>query len=207
MNPKQYGSVVVLIVITVGVVFWPRVLPAPGVESTAVGTEPVVDVVGANLRQEESVAWALSRYRAAGLELPSLTVVFHDDYESCGMREGVLRISGDEIVVHECESDPARSRRSLLHELAHAWDRFGPLEDDVRREFLAMRGLGAWSDHELKWSQRGEEQAAEIIAWGLMHLPAPIPTSVGADGDQAPDLLADAFMLLTGRPPPFEPPA
>ena len=170
-------------------------------QDAAIAGPRVIEVLGATPRQVEDAVWALDRFDSAGLELPSLSIVFHDDYESCGMREGVLRISGDEIVIHECESDPARSRRNLLHELAHVWDRYGPLDDHTRSAFLSMRGLRAWSDCHLLWNQRGEEQAAEIIAWGLMVRSAPIPTSVGDSGSQAEADLSAAFELLTGTSP------
>lgn len=171
----------------------------------AVSADVVVQIVAGTGEQARHAGWALSRFEAAGLELPSLRIVFHHDYESCGMREGVLRITGDVIVVHECERDPARSRRSLLHELAHAWDHLGTqISAEQRSEFLQVRGLVSWDDDDLPWNRRGQEQAAEIIAWGLMHRPAPIPTSVGDCGPQHPADLASAFILLTGVAPPFD---
>ena len=171
----------------------------------AVSADVVVQVVASTGEQADHAGWALSRFEAAGLEIPSLRIVFHDDYQSCGMREGVLRITGDVIVVHECERDPARSRRSLLHELAHAWDYHGTqISAEQRSEFLKLRGLASWDDDGRPWNCRGEEQAAEIIAWGLMHRPAPIPTSVGDHGSQHPADLARAFVLLTGVAPPFD---
>lgn len=171
----------------------------------AAAEKAVVQIVAPTSAQADHACWALSRFAAVGLELPSLTIEFHDNYESCGMREGVLRIAGEAIVVHECERDPARLRRSLLHELAHAWDHLGTqISAEGRSEFLRLRGLVSWDDDDLPWNRRGEEQAAEIIAWGLMHLPAPIPTSVGDHGPQDPAELARAFVLLTGVEPPFD---
>lgn len=173
----------------------------------AVSTDVVVQIVAATGEQAGHAGWALSRFEAAGLEIPSLRIVFHDDYQSCGMREGVLRITGDAIAVHECEPDPARLRRSLLHELAHAWDYHGTqITAEQRSEFLKLRGLASWDDDGQPWNRRGEEQAAEIIAWGLMHRPAPIPTSVRDYGPQHPADLARAFILLTGVAPRFDHP-
>lgn len=71
-------------------------------------------------------------------------------------------------------------------------------------EFLRLRGLVSWGGPDLPWNRRGQEQAAEIIAWGLMHRPAPIPTSVGDHGSQHPADLASAFVVLTGVAPPFD---
>jgi hypothetical protein len=171
----------------------------------AAAEKAVIQIVAPTSGQVDHAQWALSRFAAVGLELPSLTIEFHDNYESCGMREGVLRIAGEVMVVHECERDPARLRRSLLHELAHAWDHLGTqISDEGRGEFLRLRGLVSWDDDDLPWSQRGEEQAAEIIAWGLMLRPVPIPTSVGDHGPQDPSDLARAFVVLTGVEPPFD---
>ncbi len=174
-------------------------------QPVAATADPVViKIVAATARQVEHAEWALARFEAAGLELPSLTIVFHDDYQSCGMREGVLRIAGENVTIDECQNDPSRSRRSLLHELAHAWDHVGgSIDTDTRLDFLRLRGLRSWDDDDLPWNQRGEEQTAEIIAWGLMHQSAPIPTSVGDRGAQDSVSLATAFILLTGIRPLF----
>lgn len=171
----------------------------PSPESAA-----VIDIVALNEHQLEDARWALARFKEAGLELPSLSIVFHDDFESCGMREGVLRVSDVEVVVHECQSDRGRARRSLLHELAHAWDHVGGGTDsEVRQRFMAVRGVTSWDDDGLEWNRRGEEQAAEIVAWGLMLVPAPIPTSVGKYGPQDEAMLSAAFEALTGSVPLF----
>ena len=124
----------------------------------AVSAHVVVQIVAGTGEQARHAGWALSRFEAAGLDIPSLRIVFHDDYESCGMREGVLRITGDAIVVHECERDPARLRRSLLHELVHAWDYHGTqISAEQRSEFLKLRGLTSWDDDGQPWNRRGEE--------------------------------------------------
>ncbi len=174
-------------------------------QPVAATADPVViKIVAATVRQAQHAEWALARFEEAGLELPSLTIVFHDDYQSCGMREGVLRIAGENVTIDECQNDPSRSRRSLLHELAHAWDHVGgSIDTDTRLDFLRLRGLRSWDDDDLPWNQRGEEQTAEIIAWGLMHQSAPIPTSVGDRGAQDSVSLATAFILLTGIRPLF----
>lgn len=175
--------------------------------SQPVATTPdpvVIRIVAATAQQAQHAEWALARFEAAGLELPPLTIVFHYDYQSCGMREGVLRIAGENMTIHECQNDPSRSRRSLLHELAHAWDHMaGSIDADTRTDFLRLRGLQSWDDDDLPWNQRGEEQTAEIISWGLMHQLALIPTSVGDRGAQDILSLTTAFILLTGIRPLF----
>ncbi len=180
------------------------VIPQVSQPVAATADPVVIKIVPATARQAEHAQWALARFEAAELELPSLTIVFHDDYQSCGMREGVLRIAGEDVTIHECQNDPSRSRRSLLHELAHAWDHVaGSIDADTRTDFLTLRGLQSWDDDDLSWNQRGEEQTAEIIAWGLMDQPAPIPTSVGDHGAQDTLSLTTAFILLTGIRPRF----
>jgi hypothetical protein len=178
-------------------------LAQPETVATDQGTITVLD---ATPQQAEDAEWALSRFEKAGLELPALTIVFHNEYQSCGMRQGVLQIRGTDFVIHECARDTAQSRRSLLHELAHTWDRFAQsINERMRTRFLELRGLESWNSADLPWGQRGEEQAAEIIAWGLMLRPAPIPGAVGTQGLQGTPSLADAFTSLTGMSPLFDP--
>jgi hypothetical protein len=183
------------------------ILLNPGAARPAEKTvAPQISIVSGSTTQIEDAQWALSRFRAAGIELPSLQIMFHDDYQACGNREGVLRIAGERAEIHECESDRSRSRRSLLHELAHAWDHMaGGITQERRARFLETRNLSSWDPDGLPWQERGEEQAAEIIAWGLMLDAAPIPTRVGNHGPQDESLLAAAFETLTGDAPLFSP--
>lgn len=163
---------------------------------------PVIEVAAPSEADREHAAWALERLELAGLDLPTMTIVFHDTYEACGMRQGVLRMAGDSITVHECERDDYDIRRSLLHELVHAWDQTSPeLTDTTRTKFLELRGLEEWNKGSLEWPHRGEEQAAEIIVWGLLEGEVPIPTRVGKVGDQDTASLTAAFRLLTGTDP------
>ena len=62
---------------------------------------------------------------------------------------------------------------------------------------MDIRGIAAWNDRSFDWKQRGTEQAAEIVTWGLGEgeiaplLPeVPIPR-------RSPSL----YQLLTGREP------
>lgn len=180
---------------------------APPIEANA---RPAIEVVASTPEQAAHAEWALSRFAAAGLQLPPLRIVFHDNYEACGMREGVLRVSASDTTVtrtiHSCEPNSTRLRRNLLHELSHAWDQSQAISAATRAEFLVMRGLESWDNDTLGWDQRGEEQAAEIMAWGLMKRQAPIPTDVGNQGAQDPSSLERAFTLLTGRAPLAAPP-
>jgi hypothetical protein len=166
---------------------------------------PVITISGADSDEMSHVEWALARLQMAGMKLPSLEIAFHDDFESCGMHEGLLRITSSEVIVHECARDAAVVQRSLLHELTHAWDDLsGELDDQARTAFLESRGLEAWADPESGWPHRGIEHAAEIAAWGLMERPAPIPTRVGDVGPQDEASLRIAFIELTGAVPLWE---
>jgi hypothetical protein len=80
--------------------------------------------------------------------------------------------------------------------MAHAWTDAN-LPDEVLDRFLRIRVIATWNDQRLPWEERGAEQAAEIITWGL------------GEGEIAPRLphptgdreLAGLFELLTSREP------
>ena len=165
--------------------------------------EPTVITIEAPTHDHAQHAlWALRRLEQAGIDLPTMTIVFHDNYEACGMRQGMLRIAGDQITLDECERLPHDIRRSLLHELVHAWD-YGTdaLTDDVRNDLLRLRNLQAWEGADLEWEHRGAEHAAEIVAWGLMEARIQIPSSVWDAGSNGTEELAEAYRLLTGSDP------
>ncbi|NNE11673.1 MAG: hypothetical protein HKN41_05440 [Ilumatobacter sp.] len=136
--------------------------PAP---ADASAPEPAVE--------SELVEWALERFHAAGLELPNdIVVSFHGDDQPCEGNHGTYR-PGEPDRVRICRHDPDPEiqdqlrRHALLHELAHAWTDH-ELERDRRDAFLELRGATTWSNREVAWHDRGTEQAAEIITWGLL---------------------------------------
>jgi hypothetical protein len=92
-------------------------------------------------------------------------------------------------------SDPY-ARKFALHEMAHAWTEAN-VDQAMEARFMRIRGVDAWNDPDLAWKERGIEQAAEIIAWGLGEgeiqplLPEPPETRE----------LIDAYVLLTGSMP------
>jgi hypothetical protein len=174
----------------------------PGPDDTAEPEPTVIAIEAPTKDYAEHVRWALRRLNRVGIELPTMTIVFHDNYEACGMRQGVLHIVGDEITLHECERLPHDIRRSLLHELVHAWD-YGTdsLTPDAREDFLRLRDLEAWEGTHLDWNARGAEHAAEIVAWGLMEARIRIPSSVWHVGSNDTDTLSEAYRLLVGGDP------
>jgi hypothetical protein len=144
--------------------------------------------------------WALSRFQQAGLELPPLIVAFHDSKQPCDGNVG-LYSSDDTPRVDICGFNWDRflitPKKTILHELAHAWTHYNLTEDDLVR-FLRFRGLDTWADGETPWQERGSEQAAEVIAWALMDREIDIGTIRGAN----PETLAQAYELLTSTRPP-----
>ncbi|HEY7400410.1 MAG TPA: hypothetical protein VH989_05890 [Actinomycetota bacterium] len=159
------------------------------------------DLIGGRVRVEdptparaELVAWAVGRYDAAGLDLPTIDLRFHENAAGChgnvGWTDG-FRV--DLCIRLAMDAGP---QRLVLHELAHTWCNAN-LGEDEREAFDRLRGVTSWNGDASEWGVRGTEQAAEIIAWGLgdgTMLPL-----IG--GDVSPAALAAAFEQLTGRAP------
>ena len=155
-----------------------------------------------NFRDEVDVAlarWAFDRFDQAGLELPSVSLSFHDDREACEGHVGYYR-PGAPARIDICGFNWDRvlvtPKKTVLHELAHAWaDQ--TLDSETRMRFLDLRELDIWHDNSVPWEERGFEHAAEIIAWGLMDEDL-LLVSIGETDTRQ---LADAFELLTGKEP------
>ncbi len=95
-----------------------------------------------------------------------------------------------------CAVRTPRSEHTILHEIGHAWAA-NNLTDSQREAFVDSQGLGAWSNKETPWNERGSEHAAEIVAWGLGEghgRPRWIPNN-------DLDSLTEAFQQLTGTEP------
>jgi hypothetical protein len=147
-----------------------------------------------NPQRAEMLDWAIKRYRAAGLQVPAVDVYFHDDDGECGGYLGFTKNGRVDLCIRlAMEGQP---QRIVLHELAHAWAEV-ELDDDTRNAFIELRTLGGWNVTADDHKDRGTEQAAEIIAWGLGEA-APQPL---ISGDTTPSALADGFRLLTGAEP------
>jgi hypothetical protein len=87
---------------------------------------------------------------------------------------------------------------TVLHELAHAWTQQA-LTEEAREQFLALRDLETWGDDEYPWVEQGSEQAAEIIAWGLLDHDFKLVTF----NDASTEALTAAYLHLTGSLPPI----
>lgn len=163
-------------------------------ETTPVRAFGAVRLHEPNPHREEMLDWGLQRYRTAGLQMPAIDVYFHDDDGGCGGYLGFTKNGRVDLCIRlAMEGHP---QRILLHELAHAWAEV-ELDDETRNAFLELRGLGGWNVTADEHKDRGTEQAAEIIAWGLGESsPQPFIT-----GETTPAALADGFRLLTGVEP------
>lgn len=153
-------------------------------------------ITGGTPAQQAMARWAVGRFEAGGLRLPSLEIRFHRSRNGCedrlgGYSNGTANLCGEHV--------NWMSRRTLLHEMAHGWVD-ATVSSDLKTRFLRLRQLETWSDHDFDWEERGTEHAAEIIGWAL-------------DGQQSgirgpsipmndPNQLAEAYELLTGRPLP-----
>jgi hypothetical protein len=165
-----------------------------GGQHPAPAREPPV-IHGADTAQERAIDWSIRRYREAGLAgLPDLEVYLHRSHDSCNGGIG-LYYGGRIDLCTEDSSDPYR-RKFALHEMAHAWIESN-VDTAVLERFMDVRGIAAWNDRSFEWKDRGTEQAAEIVTWGL------------GEGQIAPLLpeatdaptLARLYELLTGREP------
>ena len=150
---------------------------APG-PSPSMGTE----------RQQELLEWALNRYQSAGLRLPELEFRLHSDREPCGGNQGFLTRDTTPWLIALCTDE----RFVFLHELGHAWAAFSLTETD-KSVYTQRQGLESWNNAHTAWADRGSEDAANTLAWGLLDEPI---TFLTADGPLAQR--NEAFLLLTG---------
>lgn len=127
---------------------------------SAVSVSSVDESHRLSITQRDLLDWAKNRFRRAGLKFPEVDIRFHPDLVACDGH--VEFFNGTTESLHMCRID----KKSILHELAHAWTHSN-LTDRQRSEFTALRGLEAWNDHNLEWSERATEHAAETIAWGI----------------------------------------
>jgi hypothetical protein len=154
-----------------------------------------LEIHGANAAEARTVDWALHRYREAGLtHMPPLEVFLHRDYDACNSGIGLYN-SGRIDLCTKASSEPYQ-RKFALHEMAHAWAEAN-VDARTLERFLDVRGIASWNDRTDPWKERGTEQSAEIIAWGLGEgeIAPLLPTSLDAE------TLSSLYELLTGRAP------
>lgn len=165
-----------------------------GSRTPVAAARPMV-ISGATAAEERTIDWAFHRFKAGGLEgMPPLEVVLHGSRTACDGYLGLF-LAGRIDLCTEGLLEPY-ARKFALHEMAHAWIEAN-LPDELLVRFLRIRGIATWNDQRLPWRERGAEQAAEIITWGLGEgeIAPVLPTPVDAE------TLASLYELLTGRAP------
>src|SRR5262245_48210881 len=122
-----------------------------------------VEVSGGTPAQHAMTLEAAGRFREAGLGEPTVLIRFHDDQQACDGRTG-LQLHGivDLCGIHTNDL----SRRTVLHEMAHAW-LDAHVSAGLEERFLRLRELDTWNDHDAGWEERGSEHGAEIVEWAL----------------------------------------
>lgn len=186
--------------------------------TTTIETKPIIEADVANhappvrwglltAAERNLVEWAEGRFAIVGLRLPDVEVVFHDDTESCGGHPGRFRGSADRRIVAICVPDSGtfhsqlQRRRTLVHELAHAWD-YAHLDSEDHARLLTTLDAVDWYGPDAEWDERGVERFAETIVWGLYDQRRR-PTMIDV---ACAELHAD-FIAITGSraPGPLEP--
>lgn len=171
--------------------------PAVPAHQQAIAPEPVVapppdqltgliTVADATAGRQEAVDWAVAYFADAGLQLPTMTIQFHSTDDGCDGYDGAFRRGASPLRLDVCNAHPL----IILHELAHAWDHHA-LTDESRNQFMKLRGLDVWNDSDTPWSERGVEQLADMVVWGLQQL------RKTAACDERPDKEL-AFGVVTG---------
>jgi len=161
--------------------------PAPAAQLMA--------IYGASAAEERAIDWSVRRYRTAGLDgMPDLEVFLHRSHDGCSGDGGLYHAGRIDL----CTEDLTVSyqKKIALHEMAHAWIEAN-VDPEVLDRFMDIRGIATWNDRNFGWRDRGNEQTAEIITWGL------------GEGEIAPLLpeaidaatLAMLYRLLTDREP------
>lgn len=165
-----------------------------GGQHPAPAREPLV-IHGADTAQERAIDWSIRRYREAGLDgMPDLEVYLHRSHDACDGGLGLYHAGRIDLCTED-SSDPYR-RKFALHEMAHAWIESN-VDTAVLDRFMDVRGIAAWNDRSFDWKDRGTEQAAEIVTWGLGEgqISPLLPQATDAP------TLARLYELLTGREP------
>ena len=164
--------------------------------ASGVELQPGVTVFSDDPVPQQLAIWAVARFERARLKPPRVEIDFHADASGCGGHLGYAKdghVDVCTVLVNEM------ARRNLLHEMSHIWidQNVSPA---VRARFLHVRSLRSWNASTDGWEERGYEQGAEIMAWGLgtRILTAQVP-------DNRPEQLRVGFELLTGVKLPSAP--
>ena len=164
------------------------------------GSVDGINLYNANSKQQHLVEWAIARFDTAGLDPPPVSHITFPPTAACVPgRSGMTFCSTETCSIDICTPAddftaatalPLTARRTMLHELGHAWNATF-ITQATQQEFIALRNLDQWKDD--VWQDSGNEQAAEILMWGLIEDPLAhrIPETTCTE-------LHQAFQLLTG---------
>lgn len=170
-----------------------------------VGDGTTVELFDGNDQVAELIEWSLERFRIAGIDPPHVDAVYLETERSCLEESAWTHLSTDSAIIRLCldADDLGNGDRgglagefTMLHELAHVWTA-EYLSQDEKEAFSAERGLAAWNAGSSTWSDRGNEHASEIMAWGLAERPVEL-VRLGSPDCRS---LTGAFFSLTGVQP------
>ncbi|HET7235403.1 MAG TPA: hypothetical protein VFK59_03115, partial [Actinomycetota bacterium] len=97
-------------------------------------------------------------------DMPPLEIHLHPSDEPCDGGLGLHHAGRIDLCT--MDSSEPYARKYALHEMAHAWAGAN-VGEEVLARFMEVRGLVAWNDRSYPWKERGIEQVAEVITWGL----------------------------------------
>ena len=133
---------------------------------------------------------ALARFRYAGLKLPDLEIIFHDDDSACDGHDGMFRPHSFPWRIDVCSDLDF----VVPHELAHAWAAAN-LDDNDRARYIDARGLTNWADTSAPWEERGTEDAAFMIQQNLRAIDLDVSSAAWLERIRA-------YEVLTGMTSP-----
>jgi hypothetical protein len=152
---------------------------------------PTFQVTPSTTDYEAIVRDAADKFATAGLDLPSLRVVFSTDDRACNGHLGLFESSQQPWRVTIC----SELAFVPVHELAHAWITSN-VDEPTRQGYLQLRDKTSWSSPRLDWNERGVEDAAFVIQQNLT-------TDHAGDLDDEWNSRAIAFEFLTGTTSPL----
>ena len=165
-------------------------LVAPAIDGAEGPAWEGVRFIGGDEARVAAAKSVVERFAEAGLELPTVSVEFHETTEPCNGYDGFVRYEAPAPVITICSDRPY----VLPHELAHAWIDEN-LTAEAKADYVEHWGLASWNDKSDEWNDRGTEHAAFAIQQNLTAAP-PRMTRTWTER-------AEAYQMLTGLASPL----